>query len=112
MEPWFEPNQWAWLPGTLLGVLGGTWGSLCGVLVPRGKGKAFMWASFWTFMMVGVALSSAGIVALVNEQQYGVWFSLLMAGVLTLLVIGPLGLVMRQAYRQHEQRRMQAQDFG
>jgi hypothetical protein len=38
-ERWFDAMQWAWLPGTLLGVLGGLWGSLAGVLAPKGKAR-------------------------------------------------------------------------
>ena len=40
-EPWFDPNSYAWIPGTLLGTLSGLWGALVGTLAPRGKGWSY-----------------------------------------------------------------------
>jgi hypothetical protein len=38
-EPWFDPNLYAWIPGTALGIAGGVLGSLGGVLAPRGRAR-------------------------------------------------------------------------
>ena len=38
-EPWFDANSYAWIPGTLLGTLGGLWGALVGTLRPGARGK-------------------------------------------------------------------------
>ncbi len=35
-DPWFDPNLYAWIPGTAFGVTGGLWGGLAGTLAPAG----------------------------------------------------------------------------
>ena len=110
-EPWYDANLWGWLPGTTVGVLGGVWGSLAGVLGPRGKGKAVIWGGFVGLLVCGAAMFVAGIYALANDQPYGVWYGLLLPGIVSLLVVGPLGFVMRAAARRADERRMQAQEL-
>ncbi len=109
-EPWFNP-MWSWVPGTALGVLGGVWGSLVGILGSKGKGKDLIWASYWLFLVVGAVVLVFGIVAVASGQPYAIWYALLLPGALILLVIAPLGLVLRKSQRAAEQRRMQAQEL-
>ena len=108
--PWFDPT-WAWLPGTAFGVIGGLWGSLVGVLAPRGKGKGLIVATYAVLMVAGVAMLMAGLYGLIDDQPYGVWYGLLLPGVITLLVLGPLGLVARLRYREAEFRKMHATEM-
>ena len=110
-EPWYDPNLWSWLPGTCIGVLGGLWGTAAGVLGPRGKGKGLIWGGFVGLLACGAAMFVAGIYAVATGQPYGVWYGLLFPGVLAIMVIGPLGFVMRMAARRAEERRMQAQEL-
>ena len=111
MEPWFDANLYAWIPGTLLGVLGGLWGSLLGVLAPRGKAKAFVLGSLGLLLCASVICLVLGIMALVSRQPYGVWYGLLLPGVMGLVVLGSLGPLAIMAYRQAEARKMQARDL-
>ena len=78
--PWFDPNAWAWLPGTAIGVIGGLWGSLLGVLAPRGKGRAFIAASFAFLIIIGAGLTAAGLYGVLDGQPWGVWYGLLLPG--------------------------------
>ena len=109
-EPWFDP-MWAWVPGTILGVFGGLWGTLLGVLGSKGTGKTAIWVSYWLLLAIGAVLLALGIAAVASGQPYGIWYGLLLPGVLLLLVVGPLGLVFRKSQRMAEQRKMQAQEF-
>jgi tellurite resistance protein TehA-like permease len=110
-EPWFDENYWAWLPGTVLGCLGGLWGALGGVLAPQGKAKRLVFG--FGLLLVGLSSASlvAGLVALTVGQPYGVWYGLLLPGD-AVFIIGALFPVVRRRYREAEARRMQAEDFN
>ena len=110
-EPWFDGSMWGWIPGTTVGVLGGLWGSLAGVLGSRGKGKGLIWGGFVGLLVSGAAMLVAGIYAATTGQAYGVWYGLMLPGVLVLTVIGPLSFVMRSAARRAEERKMRAQEL-
>ena len=112
-EPWFDPNLWAWIPGTVLGTLGGLWGGLVGALAPRGLGKAVVWGVFWVLIGGGLACLAGGVVALATGQPYGVWYGLLLPGLLIPGLVGALGRgPVRQRYREAELRRMEAADIS
>ena len=110
-EPWFDAVHYAWIPGTLLGVMGGLWGSLLGVLAPRGKARPLVFGSLGLLVVASVTCLIAGVLALLAHQPYGVWYGLLLPGVIGLLVLGPLIPVAIMAYRQAELRKMQARDL-
>lgn len=113
-EPWFDPIRWSWLPGTALGVVGGVIGTLAGVLNARAPGVVI--GSLWVMLLGSAALLVAAIVALTQGQPYGVWYGLGLPGLLGTLMgacfLIFLGPVIRQAGREHEERRMQARDLG
>ena len=110
-EPWYDPNMWSWVPGTTVGVLGGLWGTMAGVLGSRGKCNGLIWGGFVGLLTCGAAMLAAGIYGVATGQPYGVWYGLLLPGVLILMVVGPLGFVSRAAVRRAEERRMQAQEL-
>jgi hypothetical protein len=113
-EPWYDPLRWGWLPGTALGVVGGLWGSLAGVL---GRTRpTLLIASLWAWLVGSAILLVVAIVALIQGQPYGVWYGLLLPGalgtalgVMFLIVLVP---VLRAAHRQAEELKMQARDLG
>lgn len=110
-DPWFDLNRWAWLPGTLLGCIGGLWGGLAGTLAPQGKARSLVLGLGGVLETLSIGLLMAGLLALVTGQPYGVWYGLGLAGLIGSLVI-PAGLfVIRKRYREAEERRMQAEDF-
>ncbi len=110
-EPWFDANLYAWIPGTLLGVCGGLWGSLVGVLGPRGKAKGLVLGSLGLLLAGSAILFVLGMTALLSGQPYGVWYGLLLAGTIGLIVLGSLTPVALSAYRQAEERKMRARDL-
>src|SRR5262249_17813840 len=110
-EPWFDPILYAWIPGTFLGTLGGLWGALMGTLAPRGKGKLFVLASLGILLIASAACLALGVSALMVGQPYGVWYGLLLPGVIGLIVLGSLSPVAVTAYRQAEMRKIQARDM-
>jgi hypothetical protein len=112
-EPWFDPNAFgAWygsiaggVGGTLIGMLGGIAG---GVLIPRGKGKAFVLGAMALFTVLGAMSLLVGVVALLVGQPYGIWFPLCLVGVIYAGVCGPLIPTIKRRYRQAEELRMEA----
>jgi hypothetical protein len=111
MEPWFDPNAYAWIPGTALGIAGGVAGTLTGVLAPRGKGKAWLLGLYVAVMIVCAGLLVAGVIALVTGQPYGVWYGLGLPGLLGVAIFGALIGVVRQRYRDAELRQIRAADL-
>ncbi|HVK08657.1 MAG TPA: hypothetical protein VM597_07755 [Gemmataceae bacterium] len=107
-EPWFDPGPAGGLIGAAVGLIGGLWGSLVGVLAPKGKAKGMVFGSYWMILAAGLGLLASGLYAAAAGQPWGVWYCLLLPGVITLLVVGPLGLVVRGRYRRAEWRKMQA----
>ena len=110
-DPWFDPNQYAWIPGTIYGVAAGVMGALVGWLVPRGRSRSLILRSWFVLWAAGVALLAVGLVALAQGQPWGVWYGLLLPGVIGTLVVGANSLVILKKYRDVEERRLAAKDL-
>ncbi len=108
---WFDPNRWAWLPGTAFGVLGGVWGSLVGTLAPMGKGKGVMVGFGYALVTVAALFLVAAGVAMAAGQPFTVWFFLGLPGLIGLSVVGPLLPTVYRRYDEAEGRKIQATDL-
>lgn len=110
-EQWFDPNLYAWIPGTLLGVAGGILGALAAILATRGKAKGLVLGFYGLGIAVSAILLIAGVVALIQGQPYGIWYGLGLPGLLGVTVFGVLFPVLLKRYREAEARRLAAQDM-
>ena len=116
-DPLAQPGQW-WgertggLIGGVLGALMGLLGAAVGVLASRGAARGFALGAMRAMLVVGVVALAVGIVAVVQSQPYGVYYPLLLIGVLCSAL--PLGLLrtIRRRYEQLELRKMEAQDMA
>ena len=111
IEPWFDPNHYAWIPGTAYGLGAGLMGALVGWLVPRGRARNFILRAWFMLWAVAVVLPVVGIVALANGQPWGVWYGLLLPGAIGTLVVGANSVVILKRYREVEERRLAAKDL-
>lgn len=112
VEPWFRNGAMLGaILGSSVGVFGGTYGTLAGILAPRGKAKSLIFAMHWTGVALGLALIAVSIAALSLGQPYVVWYGLGLPGVILTLVLLPLTGVIKQRYREAEQRRLEAESF-
>jgi len=111
VEPWFDPNRYAWIPGTAYGLLAACMGALVAWLVPHGRAKNFIVRAWFALWAIAVALLVVGTVALVSGQPWGVWYGLLLPGAVGALVVGANSLVILKRYREVEQRRLAARDL-
>ncbi len=112
VQPWFE--NWG-LVGTLLGVgvglLGGAYGAVVGICVPRGKAKGLVYGLHWFSLLLGLAVLAAGVTALIGGQPHRVWYPLLFSGaIVTGLIIGFTPMI-KLRYRQAEHRKLNAEEF-
>jgi hypothetical protein len=111
-EPWFDPNQYAWIPGTAYGIAVGLLGAIAGVLAYRGHARTFVvnaWIAAW---LAAVALLGVGIAALAQGQPWGIWYGFLLPGVIGAAVVGGNYFVIVKRYREIEERRLAARDLG
>lgn len=110
-EPWFDP-RWSFLPGTLLGAIGGSGiGILAGVLAPAGKAKTLVFGFNTVCFVVSVTLLIAAIAAVVAGQPYAIWYGMLLPGILGTILFGGGFFLLRARYREAELRQMQARDL-
>ena len=111
IEAWFDPAV-AWIPGMLLGVVGGAVGGpLAGYFAPRGKFKKQVLGFYYMILAISAVLFVAGIAALVSGQPYAVWYGLGFPGLLCLIIFGVLIGVVSKRYREAEMRRSIAEDI-
>lgn len=111
MQPWFDANHYAWIPGTMYGLAAALLGGLVGVLAPRGRARNLVVRSWLALWLVAVAMLAAGVVALVVRQPWGVWYALLLPGVVGTLVVGINSYAVLKAYRMVEERQLAAKDL-
>jgi hypothetical protein len=100
----------AGIVGGVGGVLIGCLGALIEWLAVRGKAQRFVVNAVRVLIGVGVASALGGLAAVALRQPYGVWYALLLIGVLP-VVIFPFRLRRYQdRYREIELRRMASMD--
>ena len=107
----------AWWSDRAAGMIGGTagatlgcLGSLLAWLAAKGRSRSFVLGGSKTLIGLGVLSMTAGIIAIAQGQPYGVWFLLVLGGVLLLGII-PLRLRdFQKRYAELELRKMSAMD--
>lgn len=110
-EPWFNPS-YAWIAPTVLGCSCGVFGSIAGALIPRGIGKTFVVASYWSLLGVSALMLLAGLAAIAVGQPYGVWYGLVLGGGIGCGVLAANYMGIARGLQHAEQRRMQARDLA
>jgi hypothetical protein len=107
-------SEWSYQTAGIVGGVGGALigcrGALIEWLAARGKAQRFVVNAVRVLIGVGVALALGGLAAVALRQPYGVWYALLLLGVLV-VVIFPFRLRSYQdRYRECELRRMTSMD--
>lgn len=108
-EAWW-PDWAGGLIGGLGGALLGSMGSLLAWLAAKGKARDFVLLSLKSLIAFGVLSSAAGFLALSLKQPYGVWFVLLLGGVLLVSILPFRLRDYQRRYQELEIRKMTALD--
>lgn len=85
MNEWFDPNLYAWIPGTLFGVIVGIYGGIAGMLVMKKKNMGVIKKLYKPVVGMSIILFLIGVVALVVGQPFGIWYGFLLPGILGIL---------------------------
>ena len=109
---WFDPNLWAWLPGTLFGCLGGLWGALAGVLAPGGKARGFVIGTGMGLIAASAVMLVVGAVGLAMKQPFWVWFAFVLPGLQGVFLLGFLLPMVARRYGEAEQGKIAARDLA
>lgn len=114
-EPWFDPNVFGAYAGATLGILGGILGTsigiLGGVFLPRGKGIGVLKGALIGMTVLGLLLLAAGLYALAVGQPFGIWYVLVLSGVIFSIVAGGNLVGLGFLIRLIERRKMEAKDL-
>ncbi len=114
MNPWWTDQQAGLIGGiggSVLGILGGIFGSLAGICAPQGKFRGLVFGLAYFMIASGITLLLTGIVALAMGQPYGVYYPLLLIGLLASGLMGGLLPVIRKRYQEADNRRLDAEEF-
>jgi hypothetical protein len=106
---WWMAKQAGMIGGIGGGVIG-CFGALIGCLAGMGKARRFVLAMTKIFIMLGILLTIAGLVAIVLKQPYAVWYVLLLPGVILTLVFSLNLPSIQRRYDDLEIRRMTSID--
>ena len=98
------------LMGATAGAFFGCLGGLIEWLALRGRSRAFVLVAVKLLIAAGVGAVGASLVALTLHQPYGVWYSLLLTGVLCVLIFPFRLRRYQQRYREVELRRIASMD--
>jgi len=105
--PWFNPML-IWMPGVLLGVIGGAFGAFLGVLYARSQrqrrliGITALRAGYFLLLAGSLGLLGAGVAAFFSGQPYGIWYGLGWPGLMGTIVFGALHTILFRLPRQME----------
>ncbi len=111
VEAWIDPAI-SWVPGMLLGSIGGgIGGPLAGIFAPKGKFRKQVLGFYYGILMISAGLFVAGIAALVSGQPYAVWYGLGFPGLLCLIIFSIVTGVVLKRYNEAELRKTMANDL-
>jgi membrane associated rhomboid family serine protease len=91
--PWFDATL-AWLPGTILGIAGGIFGTLVALTTRSSKARTRLWPAvrfgYWTIFGYSFVVLFAAFGALETHQPQVVWYSLVIPGAAGTAIYGAL----------------------
>ncbi|MHC4941279.1 MAG: hypothetical protein ACYTHK_20305 [Planctomycetota bacterium] len=112
MSAWWTETMGTYIGaygGAGVGVAGGLYGAVGGVLAQKGKARGVVIGAHLALLALGAVTLVTGVVAVVMGQPRHVWYPLCLIGGILTCVMGPLFPPMKQRYVDAEQRRVEAE---
>ncbi|MHC4959158.1 MAG: hypothetical protein ACYTGN_12385 [Planctomycetota bacterium] len=97
--------------GAGIGVAGGLYGAVGGILAQKGKARSFVLGAHLALLALGAVTLVAGIVAVIADQPRYVWYPLCLIGGILTAVMGPMFPAIKQRYAEADQRRIEAEQI-
>jgi membrane associated rhomboid family serine protease len=113
-EPWWDErtaNMLGAFAGAGVGVLGALLGSVGSFCANRGKARGVVLGTQATLAVLGALLCIVALTAWLLGQPFHVGYPLALSGFILLVVMGALYPVMRNRYREAEQRKLAAAEL-
>lgn len=109
---WTVSARWAWLPGTLFGVVAGTYGSIASRLARIGRWRN--WVMTCGVLLVGACggMLVGGLALLAMHRPWYIWYTWLLPGALGCIVVPVCLRAARLQYQEAEMRRISASDIS
>ena len=107
-----DAARWAWLPGTLFGVIAGTFGGVSGTLAAKGRARSAVLMAGALLLAASVGILVGGIVLLAMRRSWYLCYMWLLPGGLGCLILPSTLRRIRLGYEQAELRRLQAKDIS
>ena len=114
MTEWWSAQQSGLiggLAGAVFGILGGTVGALVGIFAPKGIGRKPLLIALTIILIKSVGVLITGIVAVLQHQPYHVYYPLLLIGLISTGIFASLYPVIRNRFRQADQRKLDAESL-
>lgn len=83
---WYDPDTLAWLPGVVMGITAAVLGVLTSKHAPSASHPTLILGGWLLFKTAAVLLTIVGIVAAWTEQPYGIWYGLMLPGLIGIAV--------------------------
>ncbi len=97
----FLDPTYAWLPGTVFGVLIGLWGAAFGMARGLGKGGPGLIAAlrtiYWLLLAAAFVMLQLGVTAFASEETQPVWMGWLLPGFVGCISLGVLYPVIKSS---------------
>ncbi len=106
---WWGRNTTIWfgsLGGCFVGLMGGVLGLFAGLV----KARRFVLGMMKGMIVAGVVCLVMGVIALVQSQPWGVYYPLLLFGLITTVVLAWNFRSIRRRYEQKELRKIESMD--
>jgi len=106
-----DAARWAWLPGTLFGVVAGTFGGVSGTLAPKGRARSTVLTAGALLLAASAGMLVGGIVLLAMGRSWYLWYMWMLPGGLGCFILPQMLRRLRRVYDQAELRRLSAKDM-